>query len=348
MLEIRNTHNVDHAAWDQYVLSRTDHATYLTSAWRRAVEAGYGNRTYYLGAFEQGSLFGVLPLVLVRLPLSRGRLVSLPYCDYGGLLASSSDAADALLCQAIALARRLSAGLEVRGVDSHPALTQHGGFCQVTNKCRMVLELPGSSARLWQGFRSKLRSQVKSAVKNGLTCALGRDELLPDFYEVFCRNMRDLGSPVHSSSWLRSVLASFGTHARVGIVYKGPIAVASGIILTQGNQTSIPWASSLREFNRLNPNMLLYWTFLEYAADNGASFFDFGRSTPGEGTYEFKKQWGAQPVPLHWFAYGRRSPRRSRFHVTGVLQSAAEGIWRKLPLTIANAAGPSIRRFVSL
>ena len=46
--------------------------------------------------------------------------------------------------------------------------------------------------------------------------------------------------------------------------------------------------------------MLLYWTMLEYACDNGYRYFDFGRSTPDEGTYKFKEQWGAKPTPLHW------------------------------------------------
>ena len=47
--------------------------------------------------------------------------------------------------------------------------------------------------------------------------------------------------------------------------------------------------------------MLLYWTFLAFAADNGYGQFDFGRSTPGEGTYRFKSQWGAEPHQLYWY-----------------------------------------------
>ena len=31
------------------------------------------------------------------------------------------------------------------------------------------------------------------------------------------------------------------------------------------------------------------------------AFFDFGRSSEGEGTYKFKKQWGAKPTPLVWY-----------------------------------------------
>ena len=61
-----------------------------------------------------------------------------------------------------------------------------------------------------------------------------------------------------------------------------------------------PWASSLRQYSKYSPNMLLYWKMLEFACDNGFNYFDFGRSSLDEGTYKFKKQWGASPVPLPW------------------------------------------------
>jgi hypothetical protein len=67
----------------------------------------------------------------------------------------------------------------------------------------------------------------------------------------------------------------------------------------------IPWASTLRAANPDSPNMLLYWKLLEYAVEAGYRRFDFGRSTPGEGTFAFKRQWGAEPVPLHWYYWLR-------------------------------------------
>jgi hypothetical protein len=72
--------------------------------------------------------------------------------------------------------------------------------------------------------------------------------------------------------------------------------------------------------------------------------FDFGRSTPGEGTFKFKEQWGAEPVPLHWeywLASGDdlpdQSPKNPKFRL------AIES-WKHLPLWLANAAGPRIVR----
>ena len=40
--------------------------------------------------------------------------------------------------------------------------------------------------------------------------------------------------------------------------------------------------------------MLIYWNILKYACENGYRIFDFGRCTPEENTFRFKKQWGAE------------------------------------------------------
>ena len=106
----------------------------------------------------------------------------------------------------------------------------------------------------------------------------------------------------------------------------------------------VPWASSLREFNPLCANVLLYWRMLQFAAERGIRRFDFGRSTPGEGTYHFKKQWGAQPHELVWEYWAQDSdsvpdlsPRNPKF-------ALAIRAWQRLPLSIATALGPHIVR----
>ena len=220
----------------------------------------------------------------------------------------------------------------------------------------MLLKLPESSGALLTSFKSKLRSQVRKPAKDGLSSKLGGEDLLGSFYGVFTENMRDLGSPVHSKEWIRSVLRFFGPRARCGVVFMPDGSpAAAGIILCHDRVVSIPWASSLRRFNRSNPNMLLYWGFLEHAADNGYAFFDFGRSTPGEGTYRFKEQWGASPHPLHWVRIetrngtvqpiclqdsGQAAPSRSR--------QMAEKVFQSLPVPMATFVGSRIRKYISL
>jgi FemAB-related protein (PEP-CTERM system-associated) len=338
--------NADRDAWDNFV-GVQDLGPYLTTAWKETVENGYSHQCFYLAAFSDTSVQGILPLVLISTPLCGRQLVSLPFCDYGGIVSSDVASSAALVEHAINLASQLNASLEIRSAKALATLDADKRFRQITNKCRMVLQLPASGDLLWKGFRSKLRSQIKKAMKNELTHRLGGRELLDDFYRVFCRNMRDLGSPVHSRSWFECVLSAYGDGAVLSVVYHDQIPAAAGMVLKHCQTATIPWASSLQQFNRLNPNMLLYWSLLEHAADAGFREFDFGRSTPDEGTYAFKKQWGAQPMPLYWY---RRSGKRDSDAVgsgEGRLRGVVERLWRTMPIGLANAVGPRIRRHIS-
>jgi hypothetical protein len=98
----------------------------------------------------------------------------------------------------------------------------------------------------------------------------------------------------------------------------------------------VTWASSIREYNPLSPNMLLYATLMELAIQRGVRLFNFGRSTPGAATHRFKQQWGGEDVPLPWVT----QPRDDGDGARSRLMRAAIGTWQRLPLGIANRLGP--------
>ena len=77
------------------------------------------------------------------------------------------------------------------------------------HKVRMVMELPESSDELMNSFKSKLRSQIRKPIKEGVETRIGQTELLDDFYHVFAINMKDLGSPVHSKRLFHNILKEF-------------------------------------------------------------------------------------------------------------------------------------------
>lgn len=323
---------------------------YHLFAWKKAVESSYRHRACYLIAEEDGNVAGVLPLIYMKPPLISGQFVSLPFCDVGDVLARDEKTAERLVSEAISLAREYRSGhIELRGQGQHSSYEFIGLPVTVqSHKVRMLLALPDSSEILWDGFRSKHRSQIRKAEKNGLVFRWGNKENLDDFYYVFSRNMRDLGSPVHARAWFAAVLEHFGENARMGLVYHKDHLAGVGIILSVNRRISIPWASTLKEFNRFAPNMLLYWNFLKYAADNGYSHFDFGRSTPGEGTYKFKVQWGAEPVPLNWHCIMIDKKEAESTSPASAHRDTIARLWQKLPLSIANLIGPAIRKHISL
>jgi lipid II:glycine glycyltransferase (peptidoglycan interpeptide bridge formation enzyme) len=218
----------------------------------------------------------------------------------------------------------------------------------------MLCELPETSEALFKGYKPKLRSQIRKAEKNGLRSELRTDaEAINLFYDVFAQNMHRLGSPVHSLRWFQDLKAAYGDQMLISLVFKEDKPVGAGIVLVQGKQACIPWASTLEEFNRLAPNMLLYWTFLSHVCDVGCTIFDFGRSTPDEGTYRFKKQWGAKPYELIWTDYSNGGHSDIAHESAGSsklsqLRPLIENIWCHLPLAFTNWLGPKLRRYITL
>lgn len=368
----------DRGKWDGYARKHPDASLFHLFGWRDVISRTYGHKTYYLMLMScdettdaaqmrtmgrNGSaeiVVGVLPLVRLKHALFGNSLVSLPFVDGGGILADSNEAEEQLLREAVRLGRKTGANqIELRHQKALESFNASGFSCdersQVplpvatrTDKVRMLLELPESSQLLMKSFKSKLRSQILKPSKEGLTSKTGGTELLGDFYRVFLINMRDLGSPVHSITLMRRVLTEFPEYSRIIVVYKGPEPVAAALVVGFDKVLSNPWASALRKYASLSPNMLLYRRMLEYACDHGYRVFDFGRSTKSEGTYRFKAQWGAAPVPLFWhyISIDGKLPKpnnagKERFE-------AISRYWRKLPLNVTRFVGPRIRKHIGL
>ena len=175
----------------------------------------------------------------------------------------------------------------------------------------MRLSLPGSAEELWGRFRPEVRNQVRKGEKHDLALAWGGEELLPDFYEVFSINMRDLGTPVFSRRLFRSILRRFPDRAELCVVRHGERPVAAALLVHGWGVTEVPSASALRQFNATSANMLMYWRLLERAIERGQAIFDFGRSSPDSGTFRFKKQWGAAPSRRSGSTTSVRGPRRT-------------------------------------
>jgi hypothetical protein len=163
------------------------------------------------------------------------------------------------------------------------------------------------------------------------------------FYEVFARNMRDLGTPVLPERFFASLVRHLSEQVVFGAVYHQGRAVAAGCGLLWQGEFEITWASSLREFNALSPNMLLYWGFMEHVIGRGARLFNFGRCTPGGSTHRFKLQWGGTEVPLPWQQWSAREVHTLP-EVDRPIFRLATQLWQRLPLPLANTIGPALAR----
>jgi serine/alanine adding enzyme len=311
--------------------------------WFTVIRSAYGHDPLYLSAEDGDGCRGVLPAFVVRRPV-RGTVVSsMPFLDGGGPCSSSAALEDALVARVIEEARRLGAGaVEIRsgrrlGIAAEP----------MEHKVNLVLPLPPDATRLWQQFDGRVRNQVRKAERSGLSVEFGGAERLGDFYAIFATRMRELGSPVHAQRFFRAVFGAFGGRARVGVVRQGTTPIGSLIALAFKDTLVVPWASCLRRYVALCPNMLLYWETMRLGCAEGFRRFDFGRSTRDSGTYRFKRQWGAQEEPLFWYTIPLRG--RGRGTRPGARRGAAllTGSWRHLPLALTRSLGPHIRKYLT-
>ena len=327
--------------WDAFVSAHPQATNYHRIGWKEVVERSFGHESIYLMVRDTGDdLRGILPLVRMKSLLFGNFLVSLPFFNYGGLLCTDGAAQAVLLEAADAVLRDTGAThLELRHLRDHDQTLP-----TKRHKVTMLLPLEQDAELQWRGFNAKLRNQIRKAEKNGLTLRWGGLELLDGFYDVFARNMRDLGTPVYGREFFENVFRVFPDSTRIIAVLQGGQVIAAGIASWFGDTLEIPWASSNRGFKTLCPNNLLYWEAIRFAIEKGFRIFDFGRSTVGEGTYRFKEQWGAQPHPLFWQYLLRPGDALPELNPDNPKYALAIRTWQRLPLWFTRLIGPGIVR----
>jgi FemAB-related protein (PEP-CTERM system-associated) len=312
--------------------------------WFTAIRQAYGHEPLYLSAVDEEGRPGLLPAFVIRRPLLGAIVTSMPFLDAGGPCSSSAALASLLVDRLIGEARHAGASaIELRCTAPLPLSCQ-----PMTNKVSMTLELPADPDRLWRQLNGSLRNQIRKAERSGLSIDCGGLENLPAFYDTFVVRMRDLGSPVHAFDFLDAVITSFGDRARVVLVRKGRTPVGGLIALGFKDRLIVPWATCLKDYFALCPNMLLYWETLRIACLEGVRRFDFGRSSRGSGTYQFKRQWGAQEEPLFWYTIPIASRRRPSQSNDGRVAAFLTKSWSHLPLAATRALGPRIRKYLTL
>ncbi len=338
-MEIKYLANERYADWDAFVDHHPDSSIYHTTAWKTIIEHSFAKEAFYIMAEDKGEICGILPLFKFDSRLSGKRLVSMPHVNYGGPLYKTQLAADTLLNEADRI--RNEHGMEA--TELRMANETHFSYPVREDKVTFFMDLPDDEEALWKSFKSKLRSQIRRPQKAGMYAKVGGLELLDDYYNVFCQNMRDLGTPVYSRQFFEHIFEQIPGNTRIVAVYssQGSI-VAAAFMIGYKKTMEIPWASSLRAYNRQSPNMLLYWEVLAESVRAGYKRFDFGRCTKEGGTYRFKKQWGAEEVQLYWYYQMQEGNPLPAVQKENPRYALAIKAWQKLPLAVANRLGPSI------
>jgi serine/alanine adding enzyme len=328
-------------AWREVVESSCDASLAHAPEWCSVIPSAYGHDPLYLSGEDEAGRRAVLPAFIVRRPVAGRIVTSMPFLDSGGPCGDAR-IGSALVDRLIAEAGRLRAdAVDIRCAQRLPIDVD-----PLEHKVNMVLPLADAPDQLWSALSSTVRNQIRKAERSGLTVTRAGRNALPAFYSIFAVRMRELGSPVHGLKLFEAMLDAFGSRGQLMVVRKGDAAVGGLIALSFKDTVFVPWASCLKEYFTLCPNMLLYWETIRSACVAGYRRFDFGRSTRGGGTYKFKQQWGAKDQPLFWYTVSRRQRRVSTIPESRNTPGLLGELWQRLPLALTRQVGPHLRKYL--
>jgi len=332
----------DAAAWDRFVASRHEGTAYHRSGWMMAIAETLQHPVWALSVRDPatGALQGVLPLSRVRSRLFGDFMVAVPFASYGGPL-GDADAVQTLSAAAIALTDRVGARLlELR--TRRPLATVPQGMSVSTRKLTVTLSLEGGAEATFKRFPAKLRSQVRRSEKDGVKVQVAPG-LVEPFHAVYSEHMRDLGTPAMPRSFFAALARHFGDDMVFAIATSDGHPIACGAGFRYGREFEIAWASSLRAYNRISPNMAMYWQLMSHLAGSGIEIFNFGRCTEGSGTHRFKAQWGGGDEVLAWYQWSATGGPAAT-PAPGGKFALAQQVWTRLPLPVTRLMGPWIAR----
>ena len=333
------------ADWDAFVRDRPGWTHFHLYGWRTVIARVFRHECIYLAARDSttNQIVGVLPLVRVRSLIFGHYLVSMPFVNYGGPL-GSDDAVRALCAEAVSIAQRTGVRLlELRSRTQLP-VDLHVSHRKIT----VVLDLPSDPATLMSSLPAKLRSQIKRPKKEGVEVRFGVDQVGP-FHDVFAHHMRDLGTPTQSKAFFQAIADVFPNDVTFAVAYHQDKPIACGCGFLWNGEFEITWASALRSYNSMSPNMLVYFELMERTARAGARVFNFGRCTKDSGTYRFKMQWGGREETLWWYQQAKVADGDGEAATPSQDKGAfavATRVWQRLPIPITTRLGPRIVRFI--
>ncbi len=337
-VSVRPARDSDAAAWDAFVLGLPQATFFHRYGWQRVIARAFGHRTHYLLAERDGRIEGVLPLAEMKSRLFGHSLVSTPFCVYGGIAAAGDEARAALDAHAQALAAELGVGhLEYRDRDAPAHADWPGTELYVTFRKTLDADMEKNLLAIPR----KQRAMVRKGIQRALTAET--EPGVDGFFAVYADNVRRHGTPALPKRFFALLREEFGDDCDVLLVRSPEDRVVSGVLSFYFRDEILPYyAGDAPEARALAANDFKYWEVMRRAVERGARVFDYGRSKVDTGPYDFKRNWGFEPQPLHYRYQLVRAGRVPENNPNNPKYRLFIQAWRRLPLAVANFLGPHI------
>jgi FemAB-related protein (PEP-CTERM system-associated) len=338
-LSVRPCRDSDRPAWEQFVAVCPEATFFHRIEWRDLLEEVLRHRTHYLLAERGGRLVGVLPLAEVKSLLFGHALVSLPFAERAGVAAVDAEAVTALHDAA----RELAQSLGTHHLELRNAVRREPDWPEQDLYVSFRKEIAADPDENLRAIPRKQRAMVRKAMQRGLASEIDGDARR--FFALYADNVHRHGTPALPRRFFDALLRRFGGDCEVLTVVDRTGRPVSGVLSFYFRDAVLPYyAGDVPAARDLAANDFKYWTLMRRAGERGCRVFDYGRSKRGTGPYDFKRNWGFTPEPLHYeYALLKRdvvpqnNPANPKYR-------ALIAAWQRLPRAVANGLGPHIVR----
>jgi FemAB-related protein (PEP-CTERM system-associated) len=326
----------DRPRWDKFVRHCPDATFFHRAGWQAVIERAFGHKTWFMYAESEGEITGVVCLAEIKSRLFGHSLSSLPFCVYGGVAATSEAATQALDKAAQELAAKLNVGhLEYRNLEAH-----HTDWISKDLYVTFRKEMLPDPEQNMLAIPKKQRAMVRKGIKAGLQGTIDLD--VDRFFDAYAASVHRLGTPVFPKKYFRLLKEVFADECEILTITLEGRAISAVLSFYFRDEVLPYYGGGTSEAREVAGNDFMYWELMRRSCERGYRIFDFGRSKVGTGAFDFKKNWGFQPQPLHYEYQLHRSRELPDNNPLNPKYQLFIKIWQRLPLSVANALGPHI------
>lgn len=331
--------------WDKLAWSKG--TVFHTIAFRQILTGAFGYGCLYQAIVDKDErVRAIMPLVVGRNLGLKKVGVSLPFVNYMDICADSEEALRYAIDSVPELKSRYGLGyIELRLKEQ---TLDGAGWNVQDHNYTFELALADDEERVLALSSGSNRNHVRKVYKNdwfGVSFDPGH---LDDFYNVYVRRMKQLGSPSPDIGFFRKFFEVLPDHSHLlTVLDKQSGAVVGGmLLLTSPSDSTLyyPYGANLTEYNNKYLNNFMYWEAVRFGIRHGMNRLDLGRSPAGSGTYKYKEQWGAKPEQLRYYVYdggaGQSGPPDKQS------LSLFVELWKKTPDFVTGPVGKRLIKYV--
>jgi len=300
---------IDLTLWNKFA----ENKTFFRYEWMFIIKDSYKLEPYFVLFYEDNKF-----ALIASFKTAKG-YISLPFVSYSGFLSNDEN----MLTSLKTYLKDKSIEIDSRDLLDKKNITS--GYVDA------ILKIDDYKG-FWKHISTNFRTQLRKSEKMGYTFSTKFD--IDRFYDIYSLGMRNLGTPVHKKEYLEQIAKYFSVN--IFTVLKNNKAVGTMFCINDDDTLSVLYAYVLPMYGKEYANYFQYLNAVKWMTEHNLSYLDMGRSTYGNGTFNFKNKFKPK-------FYTIRS--KINYSSNDKLQKISK-LWSKLPLFIANFIGPKIRKFL--